>query len=225
MKTCISKINIVLVAFVVFMGMTIGPKFVHAGDNELGVNLAYSTVKEDGLKNGFGFGINYARVIVPTFAIEAAFEYKKFEIEDSSEDITSMPIRFTGQYRFAPMGAVRPWVGAGVGYYLNDISADPISSVVNDLNATCDEMGLDCTYSGSSDLKNSFGFHLGGGMDYLFNENVALSLGIEYRIVKADFESSVSCAGNDCVPEETFSATDKVDLGGIDAKIGVKYLF
>ncbi len=216
--------------FVVYMVLLVGlilvPVGVYAADNEVGVSVSYSTVNEEGFDNGFGFGINYTRAIMPNAAVEIGVDRKTFDLELGGS-VTTMPIRITGLYRLEPMGTIRPWVGGGVGYYLNEIDASIIDEVINEANDACDVGGLDCSFSGSSDLKDAFGFHLGAGADYPINDKFALTLGLEYRIVSADAEMSLSCSGTDCgfIEDSIDLSTEKGDLGGFDLKIGAKYMF
>lgn len=219
-----------VVYMVLLVGLVLVPVGVHAADNEVGVSVSYSTVNEEGFDNGFGFGINYTRAIMPNAAVEVGIDRKTFDLEVGGASVTTMPIRITGLYRFEQMGTIRPWVGGGVGYYLNETDASFIDEAINEVNDICDVGGLDCSYSGSADLKDAFGFHLVGGADYPINEKFALTLGLEYRIVSADPETKFSCSGSDCTPlieDEltSFAGEGSSDLGGFDLKIGVKYMF
>src|SRR3989304_3770117 len=53
------------VYMVLLVGLILVPVGVSAADNEVGVSVSYSTVNEEGFDNGFGFGINYTRAIMP----------------------------------------------------------------------------------------------------------------------------------------------------------------
>lgn len=224
MKTTFQKLVIALA----FLGsLTLVPFGVYAADNEVGLVLSYSTINEDGVENGFGYGISYTRVIMPNVAVEAGIERKTFDLEDVDGDITAMPILVTGQYRFKAMGAVRPWIGGGIGYYINDIDDSFIEDEADLLTEEeCTDFGLDCEYSASVDLDNALGFHLGVGADYLLTDSLALAMGLEYRFISADAEFSFDCTGTDCVLGlGDLSTTEDTDLGGFDLNLGIKYIF
>lgn len=218
---------------VVYIGLLVGlilvPVGVYAADNEVGLSLSYSTVNDDGFDNGFGYGINYARAIMSNVAVEVGIDRKTFDITEMymKGDVTTMPIRITGQYLFEPMGAIRPWLGGGIGYYLNEIDESAFDEAAALGTEDCDDLGFDCAFSTNADLNNGLGFHLGGGADYLINDNFALTIGLEYRIISPDLEVSLSCSGTDCGEFEGdfLDIGGDIDLGGFDLKIGAKYMF
>jgi len=230
MKHIVGRTTWLIVLFV-SMGLMASSKVALAGENEVGVGLMFSTISEDGSDNGFGLGLSYAREILPGIAVEGEFDYKKFDFKGDTEngriagDITTFPIRIAGQYRFGSTGSVKPWLGAGLGYYFNkaDLDTDPEKNVADLLNADCSASALDCSYSVPTELKDALGFHIGGGLDFPLKE-VTFSIALEYRFLTSDLEREFTCSGIETFFEHGFLLLQRNrDLGGIDIKFWLRY--
>lgn len=230
MKFTMGKIAL-LMLILVPIGLVVSPKAALSGESEVGVGLMYSSISEDGRDNGFGLGLSYAREILPGVAVEGEFDYKQFDFKGDTAngsiagDINTFPIRVTGQYRFGSAGSVKPWLGAGVGYYFNkvDLDTDPEQDVADLLDADCSATALDCNYSVPTELKDALGFHVGGGLDFPLKD-VTLSIALEYRFLTSDLEREFTCSGVDCDTSLTGPIPDEsIDLGGIDIRFWLKY--
>jgi outer membrane protein len=157
------------------------------------------------------YGGNLVYYIHRYFSFELSADYVKTDTEIKGSglsptnigELKQVPIILNGRFHFSTNQKIRPYLSAGIGYYINDFDlSDSLSSVLP---------------SGSElDPDNSIGFNLGGGIQFLLNEHFAIDLDLKYIWNKTDFEAKAP----GYAPEET-----SVNLDNFYVGIGLKYYF
>jgi len=149
------------------------------------------------------YGGNLVYYIQRYFSLELSVDYVKTDTEIKGDNLSpsnigelkQVPILLNGRFHFSTNQKISPYLSAGVGYYLNDFDVSDSSSG--------DEIDPD----------DSFGFNLGGGIQFLLNEHFAIDLDLKYIWNKTDFNLQD--------PTEEVS----IDLDNFYAGIGLKYYF
>ena len=122
-------------------------------------------------------------------------------------DITQIPIMLTGSYHLPiNKGNGRFYLGAGVGYFLNDF--DNITR-----NETADFFALNI----KADVENSVGGHFTVGSEFFFFKHWALNLDLKGIFNKAEFTLTPT-GGSD--PETRDMALNAFVIG-----LGIRYYF
>ncbi|QIB36102.1 OmpW/AlkL family protein [Ancylobacter pratisalsi] len=110
-------------------------------------------------------------------------------------EVWLLPPTLTLQYHFTDFGAFKPYVGAGVNYTIFfDQKADSADSL---------------------DVKDSWGFALQAGFDYMIDEHWGFNVDVKKLFLQPDFD--VTVAGN--------ALTGKADLDPWIVGLGVTYRF
>ena len=152
------------------------------------------------------YGGNLVYYIERYFSLELSADYIKTDTEIKGPGISptnigklkQVPVVLNGRFHFSTNQKISPYLSAGIGYYFNDFDLSDSSAG--------DEINPD----------NSFGFNLGGGIQFLLDEHFAIDLDLKYIWNKADFE--LTAPGD---PTEEIS----IDLDNFYAGIGLKYYF
>ncbi len=130
----------------------------------------------------------------------------------SKGKLATIPVQVSLIGRF-PMGpSVVPFVLAGGGYYFNSFTLD--GEIVGDWG--------DLGFEADEKVDNAFGFHLGAGLDYFINPNIAIGLNGRYCLVKG----KGSWLLRDQVSgEEIKGSLDDLSLNSIILVLSLKYFF
>ena len=152
------------------------------------------------------YGGNLVYYIHRYFSFELSADYVKTDTEIKGSglsptnigELKQVPIILNGRFHFSTNQKISPYLSAGIGYYLNDFDLSDSSAG--------DEIDPD----------NSFGFNLGGGIQFLLNEHFAIDFDLKYIWNKADFEAKAPGE-----PTEEVS----IDLDNFYGGIGLKYYF
>ena len=146
------------------------------------------------------YGGNIVYYFQRYFSLELSADYVKTDAESSenSGELEQVPIILNGRFHFSTNQKISPYLSAGIGYYLNDFDVSDSSS------------------GDKIDTDDSFGWNLGGGIQFLLNEHFAIDLDLKYIWNETDFERT--CPGE---PTEEIS----IDLNNFYAGIGLKYYF
>jgi outer membrane protein len=174
----------------------------YAGDD---YNVLGSNIDVD-FDNAAMYGGNLTYYIQRYLSLELSVDYVKTDTEIKGSglsptnigELKQVPIILNGRFHFSTNQKISPYLSAGIGYYLNDF----------DLSGTSADDEID--------PDDSFGFNLGGGIQFLLNEHFAIDLDLKYIWNKADFE--LKAPGD---PTEEVS----IDLDNFYAGIGLKYYF
>lgn len=189
-----------------------------AGKLGVGLRASYMNISGDEDKNvDFDFdgsalyGIDLTYFFCNYFSLEASLNYAKTDMDAQPKgeakfdfgEIKQVPVLLTGRFHFPVNDKITPYIGAGVGYNFNDF----------DLSSTAPSLlGAGTT----TDIDNSFGYHVNGGIEWFLNQNVALNCDLKYIWSSTDLELKV--------PGEAVEKFD-VDLNAFVAGIGIKYYF
>jgi outer membrane protein len=146
----------------------------------------------NGDSTGLGLSINnktipevdFSYFFTPQIAAELILTVpQKQTVRSNGADIGSfkhLPPTLTVQYHFTSMGALKPYLGAGVNYTrISDVSFVP--AVVTALHPDLS--------------RNSYGLALQAGVDYEVAKNVYLNLDVKKVDIRADVKSSGTKVG------------------------------
>lgn len=213
-RTWFIMVNLAIVSLM-FNGFSINLAAAPQGKGGgMGLDVGYAMFTEEQFKGGVAAGLSLFYSFSDSFRVELRGGFISNQVENapgglSKGKLTMIPIQLSLYYRFKAGNKFRPYVGGGVGYYLNNFSLEGESE--------WQELGFDI----ADELDNSFGYHLGIGMDYFFNSRTAFSLDVRYCIV--------SLSGIYSITEQVSSITNTGDIEGaldhINFAAGLKFLF
>lgn len=97
-----------------------------------------------------------------------------------------LPPTLTAQYHFAPEGAVRPYVGAGINYtiFWNEDATDALETAVGPTSVR---------------MSDSFGWAVQAGVDIPINERMFLNLDVKYIDINTTATLTTTAAGTQTV--------------------------
>ena len=157
------------------------------------------------------YGGNLVYYLHSYFSLELSADYVKTDAELKGSglspinfgELKQIPIILSGRFHFSTNQKISPYLSGGIGYYINDFDlSDSASSELP---------------SGSEfDPDDSIGFHLGGGVQFLLNEHIALDLDVKYIWNKTDFNAKSPGYETEEV---------SVDLDNLYVGVGLKYYF
>ena len=129
-------------------------------------------------------------------------DFDALGIEADAGDFETIPVLLSLRAHLSTNTKVSPYLLFGIGYFFNDF----------DQNDTTIEFiygpGADV------DVDDSFGFHIGGGVEVFVTENLALNLDLKY--IWTEVEADVNVPG--------FKDED-IDMDSFVAGLGIKYYF
>ena len=191
----------------------------------VGGNLGFRTFGDDSVSaaalapvnleldfdDSFIFGANATYFFNEAFSMEFGVGH----VRDVDTELGLLGVSFdAGEFSSTPLlltlrfhipisdSSISPYIGAGVGYYLNSFDAE----------ATVWGAGTDV------DIDDAFGFHANAGVEVFFGQqkNMAITVDVKYAWIEPDFIISVP----GLIPLEA-----DVDIGGFTACAGIKYYF
>ncbi len=181
----------------------------------IGANVLYYFPQEDDLfgtsvnvDEDIALGLNFTYIVIPSFSLELAWNYFKTDIKNGSiklGEITTMPLLLTAQFRIIPEGPIVPYVGAGVGYYLNDLA----------VKSEAKKQAKAANIAYPTDVDNSLGLHLNAGVDWFLTDFFALNLDTRYFFSEADIEGKGPTSGT----------SGEINLDSLVVGAGVKVFF
>jgi outer membrane protein W len=180
----------------------------------IGVDVGYAMFTEEQFKGGAAAGLTLFYSFTDSFRVELRGGFISNQVENapgglSNGTLTMIPIQLSLHYRFKVSKKFRPYVGGGAGYYLNNFSLEGENE--------WQSLGFDI----KDEVDNTFGYHLGIGMDYLFTSGMAFTLDVRYCIV--------SLSGSYSITDQVSSITNSGDIEGaldhINFAAGLKFLF
>jgi outer membrane protein len=153
------------------------------------------------------YGGNITYFVHSYLSIEWSVDYLETDVDLDAiggsvdiGDLEQIPVLLSLRTHLSTNPKVSPYLTVGIGYYFNDF--DMKSSI---------PAGYDV------DLDDSFGYHLGGGVEYFFNNHFAFNLDFKYIWDNVDV---------DLREPGGYSVNDKnVDVDFFSAGIGFKYYF
>ena len=218
------KKKIIVPFFVVAALMLVVSQVSFAQDMEgrlgLGARVSYVNFTDDdytvyGVKvdvepdESIMYGVNLTYFIQNYLSLELSVDYTETDVDlkalglsGDAGDFESIPVLLSLRAHLDTNTKVSPYLLVGVGYFFNDI--DQNDSTIEFIYGP----GADV------DLDDSFGFHVGGGVEVFVSENVAVNLDLKY--ICTEVEADVNVAG--------FTDED-LDMDSFVAGLGIKYYF
>lgn len=168
--------------FSLFLVVMFAVSGLWAGENlqgksfRLGIGAGYATFSDDQFDGSVLVGLKITYPLANALRVELAGAYTSSKITANVDGYSGgklkvMPIQLSLQYCFTA-GNLNPYIGAGCGYYLNDLSLDGLTGWEN--------MGFEIT----EEVKNKFGFHFGGGIEFKLKSNLIFFIDVRYCVVK-----------------------------------------
>ncbi|MFC1813353.1 OmpW family protein [Thermodesulfobacteriota bacterium] len=146
------------------------------------------------------------------FSLELSAGYVKTDMDYSSSgfkgmygELEQVPILLTARVHWPVTERLRPYIGGGAGYYINDIDkvegpADFFFGAPPAVEALIDEV---------------FGFHAAAGIEFFISDHFAFNLDVKY--IWQETNIGFDGAG--------FDSSDSSNLDALVAGVGVKYYF
>jgi outer membrane protein W len=180
----------------------------------IGVHAGYASMSEDQFGGAPAFGLNLTYNFSKNLRFEIRGSFISSDTENSVDGfgegtLKVKPVQASIQYLFNAGKKFVPYLGAGAGYYLNDLSIEG--------NSQWQQLGFII----NEEADGAFGFHFGGGMDYFFNPNMAFNLDVRYCIVSVDGTYSIT----EEVSGLSYSGELSADMNPIILSAGIKVLF
>ena len=153
------------------------------------------------------YGGNITYFVHSYLSIELSVDYLETDVDLDAKggcvdigDLEQIPVLLSLRTHLPTNPKVSPYLTVGIGYYFNDFD---MKSYV--------PAGYDV------DPDDSFGYHLGGGIEYFFNNHFAFNLDFKYiwNNVDVDLEEPGGYSVND----------KNLDVDFFSAGIGFKYYF
>ena len=155
------------------------------------------------------YGVNLTYFIQNYLSLELSVDYTETDVDlkalglsGDAGDFESIPVLLSLRAHLSTNTKVSPYLLFGIGYFFNDF--DQNNSTIEYIYGP----GADV------DVDDSFGFHVGGGVEVFVSENVALNL--DFKYIWTEVETSVNVAG--------FTDED-LDMDSFVAGLGIKYYF
>lgn len=179
---------------------------------EAGGGIAIVTAN-DNLKGGVGFGVHldYVMPKLVLFRTSVGWYGTDTKVDMLSEgDYSLLWIEESILIR-APGPAVRPYGGAGAGYYQTD----------HELSSNAQNALLRFGLRGKEEIDNVFGLHLRGGVNIAVSPRVSLNVDGKYAFLKPKVKATIT----DLSTYETGTNEAKVDLGTLFFNVGLTASF
>jgi len=183
----------------------------------LGIRVGFATLSEENFGSGLKYGGNFFLGITKNISIELSGLRFQSNVEGDPESLSKgklsiIPIQLSLQARFPAGVKFFPYIGGGVGYYLNTFTLD------EDLIEEWDALGFVI----EEKVENAIGFHFGGGIDLFFTESIALNVDFRYCIAKTTGSWTLT---DQFSPIEISGDLEKLSLNSIMLGAGLKFCF
>jgi len=133
-----------------------------------------------------------------------------------SADLETIPLTGTVLFDLVSRdNTIRPYVGAGIGYYLNDF---------DDVSESAFGFLIDLKDYADFDADNGFGWHLCAGLDWHLTKHLAINVEALYRQVEYDWDVIMKPFGLMELGED-ISDSGSDDLDGWAAVVGLTLFF
>ncbi len=216
------KKKIIAPFFVVAALMLVVSQVSFAQDMEgkigIGARVAYVNYSDDditvyGLKVNIDpdddvmYGGNLTYFVHSYLSLELSVDYIETDVDLEALGVSvdigefeQIPVLLSLRTHLSTNPKVSPYLTIGIGYYLNDFDMDDSISAGYDI-----------------DPDDSFGWHLGGGIEYFFNEHFAFNFDLKYMWSNVDVD--IKAPGEYSVREK------KVDADAFISGVGFKFYF
>lgn len=159
-------------------------------------------------KAGLIFNGNFSYSISDKFSLELALQVFGSGTDGvpqglSAGSLTVVPVHLSVRRHFPLDVKSTSFVSAGIGYNFIGFSLD------------------DTSFDREETVKNALGFHLGGGVEYFFKENLAVGADLKYVFIN----TSGSWSYTDPGLGRLSGSIDSINLNSVIICIGIKYFF
>jgi len=208
------RLNLIGLMLIIFCAGLFANSEASGKSMGLGLDAGYVLLSEDNLGNSPAVGLNFFYFLSKQFKVELKAAFIPIKVDNDPEGLSEgnlnmIPTQLSLQYCFKLGQRFIPYIGAGVGYYLN------MFSLKNE-----DEW-LDLGFNINEEVDGVFGFHFGAGMDYFIKPNMAFNIDVRYCI--ANFTGSYT------ISEEVSGISHSGEIEGklnhILFGVGIKFLF
>lgn len=134
--------------------------------------------------------------------VETDVDLSAFGLSVDAGELENIPVILSGRFHFSTNPKINPYISFGVGYFFNDF--DQNDYIIEALYGP----GADV------DVDDSFGFHLGAGVEFFISENASFNL--DFKYIWTEVEAEVNVPG--------FSDED-LELNPYVLGLGIKYYF
>ena len=156
-----------------------------------------------GFDTDFGYGFSLEYWIIPSVSLELSFDHVKIEDTFGAARNVALGINdwaVSAKYTFMPNARLRPYVLAGLDAFTSSVNFGGTGIVLT---------------NGSVD--DTWGWHIGGGAEYRFTDNLGFFAEVRYRSGDTDIEVTQWFSG---IPALT--TVDPLSYDGFVGTIGVK---
>ncbi len=202
--------------FIVIALMLVVSQVSFAQDMEgrlgIGARVAYINYSDTDVKGidiefdeSVMYGVNLTYFAHKYISLELSVDYVETDLflEDfnnlNAGEVEQIPILFSVRTHLSTNSKVSPYLTVGIGYYINDFDADSSISGVADI-----------------DVDDSFGYHVGAGLEYFFNDHIAFNFDLKYFLTNVDVDGYIG---------GTKLRDDKADADAFTAGVGFKFYF
>jgi len=210
------KKKFVALFFVVAALMLVVSQVSFAQDMEgrlgIGARVAYMEYSDTDLKDtdveydeNSMYGVNLTYFAHKYISLELSVDYIETDIylPDYNNlgigEIEQIPVLLSVRTHLSTNSKVSPYLTFGLGYYINDFDGDSSVSAVNDI-----------------DVDDSFGYHVGAGLEYFFNNHIAFNFDFKYFSTNVDVDGNI---------DGTRLRDEKIDADALTYGVGFKYYF
>lgn len=208
--------NLVLLTAIVFCsGLFAGSGTSSKGKTMgLGLEAGYVMPSEDNFGKTPAFGLSFFYSLSKQFRVELKSYFSPIDVGNDPEGLSAgtlnvIPLQLSLQYRLRISRRFIPYVGAGVGYYLNNFSVEN--------NDQWQNLGFDL----NEEVDSVFGYHFGAGIDFFIKPNMAVNIDVRYCI--ASFDGSYTITEE--VSGISHGGNIEGDLNHLSLGAGIKFLF
>jgi outer membrane protein W len=215
-KSILIAANLVWLIAIVFCGSLFAGSETSGKGKTMGLGLeaGYVIPSEDNFGKAPAFGLSFFYSLSKQFRVELKGTFFPCEVENDPEGLGAgtlnvIPLQLSLQYRLGLSRRFIPYVGAGVGYYLNNFSLENSDQWQN--------LGFNI----NEEVDSVFGYHFGAGIDYFIKTNMAVNIDVRYCIASFD--------GSYTITEElsgiSHGGNIEGDLNHLSFGAGIKFLF
>ena len=208
--------NLVWLIAIVFCGSLFADSEISSKGKTMGLGLeaGYVMPSEDNFGKSPAFGLSFFYSLSKQFRVELKGYFSPIDVENDPEGLGAgtlnvIPLQLSLQYRMNISRRFIPYLGAGVGYYLNNFSVENSDQ--------WQRLGFNI----NEEVDSVFGYHFGAGIDYFIKPNMAVNIDVRYAIASFD--------GSFVITEEVSGISHggniSGDLNHIFFGVGVKFLF
>lgn len=194
----------------------------NTGKFAIGVETAYYNIAEQAFPGVSGLDIDcdatslsggvLTYYAADFFSAEFSVDYAKATMKAEGNGVTlgmgelvQIPLMLTARFHVPNESICSPYMGGGVGYYINDFDTD---------GTWADVLFAGRDYKMESD--NCLGYHANAGVEINAGDSTVIDIDLKYIWCQTDFEESI--AGRS-------TGTSELDLNGFVMGVGVKWLF